>query len=494
MLAVESKKRRFWLSVFWFGAAEMIHLGWLTSDRYVGHYILVFYLLAVFALGFQFGFLSLGIPDSGRMSLRRILFLSSLWVLFEWSRLFVFTGFTWDPVGMSLAAFTSSMQLASITGVFGLSFWVIFCNLLALSSLSLPLSLPALGRWGLACLFPFLFGGAKLAVHNRAMKGIEEDPLSVVLVQTALYPEEKVAYSNEGGAFSPLEQWARIFQLLTPFEGKNVDLIVLPEGCVPYGTDLPIFSGEHVKRLYRAIFPSGDLSNIPSKERAGNGDFARLLADHFNADVLVGLDHQDQNQKHFNSGHLYTPGQISRKSYEKQILLPLGEYIPFQWCKKFIEKRYGITDLFAAGNEIKVLEGRSVPLGVSICYEETFGNLMRKNRLSGAKLFVNLTNDCWYPRSRLPLVHYHHGRLRTVENGIPLVRACNTGYTCGVDSLGRQVASLPPETRKERSSPGALHLNLPIYSYRTLYSTCGDQMIIGIALLLLVGGLIKKRR
>ena len=142
---------------------------------------------------------------------------------------------------------------------------------------------------------------------------------------------------------------------------------------------------------------------------------------------------------------------LASSRYEKRILLPIAEYIPFNWVKKFALK-YGIADSFTPGLEAKVFQMGRVKTGVSICYEETFGNLMRANRAKGADLLINLTNDAWYPDSRLPSVHYLHGRLRAVELGIPLLRSCNTGVTCGIDALGRTIGMLPFETPRVQTS------------------------------------------
>src|SRR5690606_27562937 len=92
---------------------------------------------------------------------------------------------------------------------------------------------------------------------------------------------------------------------------------------------------------------------------------------------------------------------------------------------------------FTPGTKAQVIEHPKVKVGVCICYEETFGNLMRENKQLGASLLVNLTSDVWYPNSSLPWQHFDHARLRTVEMGLPLVRACNTSVTASLDSLGR---------------------------------------------------------
>jgi apolipoprotein N-acyltransferase len=106
---------------------------------------------------------------------------------------------------------------------------------------------------------------------------------------------------------------------------------------------------------------------------------------------------------------------------------------------------------------------------------------MRENRLKGAQILLNLTSDAWYPNSRLAQQHFDHARLRTVENGIALLRACNTGITGGVDSLGRVVKILGENAENPEVISDALYIEVPLYHYQTLYAQFGDTLIIGFA-------------
>lgn len=465
--SISEKKNRFWLSFFWFASVQAIHLSWFASDRYVGPTIYLLLILIASFLGLCFAFLSFFIKKE--ISFSHIVLLTSFWTISEWSRLFFLCGYAWDPIGLSLTATQWGMQMATIGGIFFLSFWVILTNLLAFKMLykrRYALS------WIAIAALPYLFGYFHINYHEKEKN---ESKVHVVLVQTALYPEEKAPLSGlPQVAISPPEQWKRILKLIKKHEHKPIDLIVLPEGSVPYGTNIPIFSPQ----VYYDVF--GKWPPILSK--MGNDAFASTIAEIFKADVVIGLD--DQN---YNAAFLFKPdGRIYR--YEKRVLVPMGEYIPFEWCKKFL-KKWGIVDSFIAGKKAKVFPS-VVPIGLSICYEETFSNLMRDNRLNGSKMLVNLTNDAWYPHSRLPEVHYIHGRLRSVEQGVPLVRACNSGVTCAIDSLGKTIARL------ENTTADALHVAVPTYSYSTFYTKIGDKGIIifcGFLISLTLGYLLPKR-
>ena len=215
-----------------------------------------------------------------------------------------------------------------------------------------------------------------------------------------------------------------------------------------------------------------------------NAYLLQALANLYNAEVVSGLEDAEDTPEglQYYSAAIHVQPNLAHQApfiiqrYEKRILMPMGEYIPFAFCRT-LAAAYGIQGSFTHGKEAKLLGCRQ-PLGMCICYEETFGHLMRENSQKGAQVLVNLTNDGWYPESLLPQQHFDHARLRTVENGLPLLRACNTGVTGAIDSFGRVIAVL--DNRSE--APGALHVNVPLYSYTTLYRTVGDTLIVLVSL------------
>ncbi len=472
MLLAPKKRSRFSLALIWFASIQVVQLSWFFSDRYVGYYIYGVVGLLALGLGVQFAFLSLFIRKS--MRLGNMLALCGAWALFEWIRLHFLSGYTWNPSGLALSATLPGMQLASLVGIFGMGFWVFFTNLVALKCLT-KFSWLAFARFGVIALAPYIYGSAVIAFHGYQMEQ-EKRSLSALVVQPARYPEEKISIAGSTPP-PPSSLWRDIFSLLTPYLGTEHQLILAPEAVVPYGAFSPIYSKEGAARLFESYFDV--MPETPSSD-VGNAFFAQALADRFEADVIIGLE-----DGAYNAAFLFRPGQTSINRYEKRILVPMGEYIPFKWCKKILSK-YGILDSFTPGKEAKVFEAAGLLTGISICYEETYGHLMRESHKKGAALLVNLTNDVWYPRSRLPLVHFYHGRLRAVEAGIPLIRACNTGVTCGVDSLGRTVAFLPYETSREPSEPGILELDLPLYSLSTPYTLWGDWPVLALSIVFLI--------
>jgi len=488
LLRIRSKKARYIVSALWFFAVQLVQLSWFASPTYQGTYIYFVYGGIALWLGAEFGILSLFLPKKGPISFRRILGISALWTLLEWSRLFVLCGFAWNPIGLSLTGFNISSQLASVIGVFGLSFLVMGINLLGVN-LCYRRNKRALLTYGGVLLFPYLFGAFHLDFHERKDR---KGPYHVALVQTALLPDEKDYYYGKEDRFvHPYLQWYSIVTYLKSHSDKNLDLIVLPEYALPFGSHAKVYAFRDM-----APFMEGELGDLSSllvepfaEKREGkwyvsNSFWAQALADYYQAELVMGLDSKD-GKDHYNAAfHFSSKGAREITRYEKRVLLPLAEYLPFTFLKPLVA-RYGITNFFTHGKEAKVI-GEEHPMSLSVCYEECFPHVMREGRVKGAKLFVNVTNDGWYPYSRLPEEHYIHGRIRSIENGVPLLRACNTGVTAGVDSLGRTVARFENGDGSFELEKGALFIPLDLYSYPTLYTFWGDTFIVLISLVSLI--------
>ncbi|PIS02612.1 MAG: apolipoprotein N-acyltransferase [Chlamydiae bacterium CG10_big_fil_rev_8_21_14_0_10_42_34] len=481
ILNYQSPRERFIASVIWFSCVQGVQLSWMATLDYMGPLILVMYLFLIIAMGVQFGVLSFFLEHPP--SLLRSFAMAGCWTLFEWMRLYFLCGFTWNPVGLSLTDSPYSLQFASVWGIFGLSFWVILVNLVALKAL-VEKSTRHIVVWSSLAFFPYAFGLVQQSVVESHVP--VSGNLSVALVQTGLLPEQKDQIPNSHSAYvSPLDQWRRILEVLDPEE--KVDLIVLPEAALPLGAHLAGYDLSKIDQCFKksAFAPLKDPYALFSKGawRVSNAFLCQTLANQSGAHVIVGLDDQDFTGK-YNAAFHFVPGNGSYERYEKRVLVPVGEYVPLQkWRRfaRFVAEQFGIYSSFDAGSEVKIFKAH-YPIGISICLEETFSHLTRELRLKGAEVFVNLTNDVWFPRSKLPQQHFDHGRVRAAENGVPILRACNTGITGAVNCFGRQVARLDPSEKKA----DALYFSMPIRSFPTLYTWWGDSGILAIS----VGSLV----
>lgn len=480
-----SRKSRFAAGALWFCTVQLVQLSWMTAIEFQGYYILFVYALMASAIAAQFGLLTAIIPREGKISFVSILALSSFWTLMEWVRLLVMCGFSWNPVGLALTHFIPSLQLASVFGVLGLSFYVIFTNLLALNVRGAK----SAGYWIAAAAFPYIFGIGQMEFFS---KGFEKKQLDVALVQTDLLPSEKIPLSHRTREFiTPLQQWESIFKYIQEKKRDSWDLIVLPEAAVPMPSDACIHPYEEAKKILTGALGSGCERYFPplqfpfAKARpawhVSNLFLCQTLANFYESDVLAGLDHIDRATKeNFNSAFFFSPGNRPFQRYDKQILLPLGEYLPWEFLRP-LTKSYGIAEFFTHGKEKKIF-GSKVPFTPSICYEETFSEIIR-NR--GADLFVNVTNDNYYPDSTLHAQHLYHSRIRAVENGVPLLRACNSGVTAVVDSFGRILAKI-------ESGEGVLNYSLKVLHFPTLFSFWGDGGIVSLSLIFFIYALRMK--
>lgn len=522
-----SPAHRFWSGALWFFAVQLIQLSWMTAIEFQGYYILLVYFLLSAGMALPFGGVTLLATMPSFFSFLSIAALASSWTLFEWIRLFPLCGLSWNPVGLSLTCHPLSLQWGSVFGILGLSFWVILTNLFCFHWV-------LTGRWKkegiyfiLSAIIPYCYGMISLALDTKK----EGEKILIALVQTNLLPSEKSPHPDyPQDVIDPTLQWKQIVKSLKAQYCDHWDLIVLPESAVPYSSDALGYSFEEVKNFFIEEYGEAVAGKFPTISpphvgrfgfgayRVSNLFWCQTIANLYQAEVVIGMSHiERQTGKSFNSAFYFMPSSIQesefericeiasvKKSdqvqllneigsslqvppfsrYDKQILLPLGESLPFEALRPFT-KKYGISHFFSKGEKIKIFGEKKRCYAPSICYEETFSELMRKGRIKGAHIFVNLTNDNYYPNTLLHRQHLYHSRLRAVENGIFLLRSCNSGVSAVVDCCGKIIASLPckPEIK---SSPQVLSCSFNVKEKKTLFSFWGDGGIVSICLILII--------
>lgn len=491
-LVSRSPRQIFWVSFLWASFVQAIQLSWMTSIYYMGPFMWAVYLFFIIAIGLQFALFS-SLVMKKEKDLFSICVLASLWTLFEWSRLFFLTGFTWNQVGLSLASSFFSLQTASLFGIYGMSFWVIFTNLIAFSR--------RWKAWIFAASTPYCLGGVLYLLKEKIeQKGPK---MSVALVDTALRIEEKYREPNHLNSFiPPVEQWKKIWQELRLTQ-NSLDWILLPEGALPFALDQPIATFESVQWQWEQEFQVSSFPPLkppfaypigqnPKRWGVTHAFFAQMLANHYEAEVVLGLSLMEKGLQH-NAALQFLPHQEKRpRWYAKQILAPVGEYIPlgqFAFLSSWLEKQFGIVDSFTPGTENTLFSSKmasSVDYAALLCLEETHGEVVRKFCQKGAHLLLGLSTDGWFPDSTLAEKHFDQARLRAVENGVYFLRASNLGITAIIDCFGRTIASM--------DRGGVLYRDFFLSYFLTPYTFWGDSAIVLICCAFLFAFVFKRKK
>ncbi len=336
-----------------------------------------------------------------------------LWVGLEYLRSFLLTGFPWASLGYSQYRFLPLLQIADITGVYGLSFLIALANVAVYLVIKSLVKKEAGIHPGKAVIFFIILFGLTLAYgFNRLDRPDTGTPLKVALIQGNI---------DQSVKWDPAYQEATvaIYERLTRLAGASgVDLVVWPESAVPF-----YFQNE--ERYASRI---------------------KKLAESLKAYLVVGspaYDNEAGTVKFRNSAYLISPrGEVAGRS-DKIHLVPFGEYVPLAKFLPFVHKLVvGVGD-FSPGEKESPLSVEKGKIGILICFEGIFPELSRQYVRAGSRLLVNITNDAWYGRSSAPYQHLSMTVFRAVENRVPLVRAANTGITAIIDSKGRIRSSTP---------------------------------------------------
>ncbi len=486
-LSAYPAKKRFWYGTAWYAVISFIQLRWFVSQPYF--YIWIALALLSCLLGLQFGIICLFSSKKDHTSKLSLFILPALWTLFEWSRLFLLSGYTFNPMGLTLTWSTHALLCAQFFGIYGLSFWVMLTNTLFSRMLSCKTA-QALSLWLACASIPFFCGTTLLSYHKEKMTAHDalHPPIAALLVDIQKLPEE-LASISAAPRKNPVDEahylWNELTAALSPYEKQKIDLIVFPEVTIPIPATRPIFSNVFFAELFGETHP-----HLIHQYSHSTQEIAQKIARRFHATVVMGLEGEVYNpllKRYQSTNSAFVFSTDNDLAYHKQVLVPLGEYIPCAWIKPLAEE-YGLYDSWLQGLGPSLYSFSKGVLSPSICYEETFCTIMRHNA-KGATLLVNLTNDGWFPDSSLARQHLEHARPRTCENGVPLIRACNYGVSCAIDSLGRTITEIP-------SIPGisCAVAHVSSYTYSTLYQKWGDTPLLTVATVSAVYGLARRRK
>lgn len=449
-------------------SSSAFHFAWLLSDEFVGKYILTVWLFIAFVLASLFSIFSyfVFVFEDKWHFLCNVVLLPFFWIFLESLRFYhLFSGLGFDFLGWPLAAFAYSRQFGSFFGWMGQSYITVWIAISWYYVLLKKQKAWIFFLLGIVC--PFVIGGVTYEYINYKMgkisQGIDSIRVAVIQPSTFKFCNAKASYINT--------TWRHITENCHRINNKP-HLIVLPETLIPFEKDRIIYSQMFVDENIK--IPIND-----KKVGWSNQDLILAMASYCNSFVLVGMEHYNYDQGSvLNTAELFSQNSWMGR-YDKTILVPGGEYIPGGYIgNKIFTKLFPINaPIYKKSKKCKpqALNVQHLPcIGVSICYEETFGRLLRHYKKQNVQLLINLSNDGWYPQTRLPKFHFYHGLLRNQELGLPSVRCCQTGVTVALDALGRVIDYLPYENHKNKAPSDVLCVNVPLFTYTTLYSLWGD--------------------
>ena len=331
------------------------------------------------------------------------------WTAMEMLQSHLFTGFPWNLLAISQVDMIPLIQLASITGVYGLSFlicWVSLSLLLAIAQIS---NIPGQPFVWSREIFPAgitLVLIASLGFHRVQSAPQYTDSIRVGLVQ----PSVNQTVIWEGSQTE--ERLVDLFRLSDQALQLKPDLLIWPESALPASRDslnlVSLFTNE---RQIPLVFNDLEIEDTADPE-------SPLL---------------------YNSAFVMNAKGELVDSARKQHLVMFGEYTPFAKQFPFLDSLSPIGASLSAGTEPGVLEldTPSIRLGVLVCFEDAFPSLARDLAKENPALLVNLTNDAWFGESQAQWQHAHAAAFRAIETGLSLVRCSNNGLTCWIDPYGR---------------------------------------------------------
>jgi apolipoprotein N-acyltransferase len=353
-------------------------------------------------------------------------------------------GFPWNSLGYPASANLGLLQITSVTGIYGLSFFVAGFNALlawtdvAKSPRPTRRALILAGATA-ALLFIYLISPRLVpaATATHAARAVQLN-----------FPENNSYETNWFEAHA--KQMREVEELSLSPDAAGTDLLVWPEAPAPFSVEDTEFarlaSSMAIHQDHPFLVGVVEFRKAPATDGKPNG--AQVL---YNSAVL--LDQQGQR--------VYT--------YDKIHLVPFGEYEPFPLIHQVVANVSSEVGGFRKGTRYAIgkLPGGGT-FGTFICYEAIFAGEIRTFANDGAQLLINISNDGWFGRSAAAEQHLRMVRVRAAENRRWIIRSTNNGYTASIDPYGRMYRPLPPDVR------AAANLPYDFRTDKTIYTRFGD--------------------
>ncbi|OQY11759.1 MAG: apolipoprotein N-acyltransferase, partial [Desulfobacteraceae bacterium 4572_19] len=313
---------------------------------------------------------------------------------------------------------TTLIQIADITGIYGLSFIVILANIVVFTIILWLTNKQWQGKniskkdCMIFLLILLLIITGVYFYGKQRIQSIDKQINNAVKTKIAVIQGNIDQTHKWDTSFqvSLIEKYIRLSQ-----EAKNADLIVWPETAIP-------FYYSHDEALTKLV--NDGIKKCNAWFILGSPSFKR----------------DKENIKYFNSAFLVDPNENVHGRYDKYHLVPFGEYVPFRKYFPFLGKIVAQVGDFSSGLEGHALKWENNKLGIQTCFEIIFPNLSRAIVKNGAGIIINITNDAWFGYSSAPYQHFSMAVFRAIENRRVLVRAANTGISGFIDPVGRVIS------------------------------------------------------
>jgi len=379
-----------------------------------------------------------------------LLVLPALWVLFEWIRSWFFSGFPWLNLGYSqVPSFLSS--LAPVTGVYGISFFVA----ISASLISMLWLQPERKPVWIASLTTIWIVIALAGIPDWVTtKG---EPVKVAMVQGNIPLARKWVGENRKKIAADYLRLSR--------SQKDAQLIVWPEAAIPG---------------YLDVVQDGVLQDV--RQHANDNHVGYIIG-------IIEREQQSGQRRFYNSAISINADSKDPGVYRKQHLVPFGEYLPLKpllgWLIRYLH--IPMSNLSHSNNPDNSLKLNGHTVGVSICYEDAFGEEVIR-ALPGASILVNISEDAWFGHSFAPHQRLQIAQMRAMEAGRPMIRAANTGPSAAIDFTGRITA------RSDAFVQTVLLATIQPMQGMTPYGRTGNYPIVCLVTMLILIGIFRNKK
>ncbi|WP_294033691.1 apolipoprotein N-acyltransferase [Sphingopyxis sp.] len=442
-----------------------------------------------------------GVPATRLTSPSYILAFAGLWILTEWLRSWVFTGFAWNPLGVIAIGLA---QPAELIGSYGLSGLMIIASAIYVlphferGRAHTPPDLSERQQLQMQLGFGTLIAVTVALMYFQPLPAAEKKPAQGTIPVTVVQPNVGQQDKWEGGKADA--NFAKLARLTKPKDGRP-RLILWPEAAVP----------DYLETGYPSVY----YDRSPAEARARLVDLMNPSDVMLLGALKLEFDKQGEAVGARNAVMtVHADGSLGPR-YDKAHLVPYGEYLPMRPVLSAIGlSRLAPGDIdFWPGpgprtlavpevpepplapdaNEIEKIVRREMPfgrralnVGLQICYEIIFSGQV-VDRAHRPDFIFNPSNDAWFGGWGPPQ-HLAQARLRAIEEGLPVVRATPTGISAVIDADGRILESLPMH------EAGRIDTDLPPAHAPTLFARYGNKLPVGFALLLLALAIAFRRR